>query len=265
MKFMIFIKFLLNWLITHFSNSVKIFHSIIAMKYIEIDLLISSMFIGPCLITLVLIWDAWTRRPGQRTRVRRGGTRGRGRDVTDRASVPRRTASCHVASPESGRRGWNRRRFGGNRRWRGQNRADSVRIGRNGQVRPKFKKKKRKKVQTHRLTNLKTQTPLRPSHFVQHSQTASLTPSLISLLCVLTVLRPSSLFSVFRALCVSAVCCFSLQVCSLCSFLEFLFFVFYNFSLSNCLEKYLWIWKFMCLTTGCLLCFFSCFFNCCGS
>ena len=48
-------KFLLNWLITHFSNSVKIFHSIIAMKYIEIDLLISSMFIGPCLITLVLI------------------------------------------------------------------------------------------------------------------------------------------------------------------------------------------------------------------
>ena len=55
MKFMIFIKFLLNWLITHFSNSVKIFHSIIAMKYIEIDLLVSSMFIGPCLITLVLI------------------------------------------------------------------------------------------------------------------------------------------------------------------------------------------------------------------
>ena len=63
MKFMIFIKFLLNWLITHFSNSVKIFHSIIAMKYIEIDLLISSMFIGPCLITLVLIWDARTARP----------------------------------------------------------------------------------------------------------------------------------------------------------------------------------------------------------
>ena len=62
----------------------------------------------------------------------------------------------------------------------------------------KKKKKKQKKVQTHRLTNLKTQTPLRPSHFVQNSQTASLTPSLISLLCVL---RPSSLFSVFRALC----------------------------------------------------------------
>ena len=60
------------------------------------------------------------------------------------------------------------------------------------------KKKKKKKVQTHRLTNLNTQTPLRPSHFVQHSQKSYLTPSLISLLCVL---RPSSLFSVFQALC----------------------------------------------------------------
>ena len=40
---------------THFSNSVKIFHSNIAMKYKEIDLLISSMLIGPCLIKLVLI------------------------------------------------------------------------------------------------------------------------------------------------------------------------------------------------------------------
>ena len=93
MKFMIFIKFLLNWLITHVSNSVKIFHSIIAMKYIEIDLLISSMFIGPCLITLVLIWDARTRHPGQCTRVRRGGTRqGRRRPRVRAASdrvVPR--------------------------------------------------------------------------------------------------------------------------------------------------------------------------------
>ena len=92
MKFMIYIKFLLNWLITHFSNSVKIFHSIIAMKYIEIDLLISSMFIGPCLITLVLIWDARTRHPGQCTRVRRGGTRRQERDAADRASVPCRAS-----------------------------------------------------------------------------------------------------------------------------------------------------------------------------
>ena len=69
--------------------------------------------------------------------------------------------------------------------------------GRLGLYRPKrpspaeIQKKKKKKVQTHRFTNLKTPRPLtfRP---------ASLTPSLISLLCML---RPSSLFSVFRALC----------------------------------------------------------------
>ena len=75
--------------------------------------------------------------------------------------------------------------------------AVSACIGRNGRVRPKFKKKKKKKVQTHRFTNLKTPRPLtfRP---------ASLTLSLISLLCVThcapmkkhpsipAVLRPSS-------------------------------------------------------------------------
>ena len=49
---------------------------------------------------------------------------------------------------DAGRRGWSRRRFGGNRRRRGQNRADSVRIGRIGLYRPKRpsqaeKKKKR--------------------------------------------------------------------------------------------------------------------------
>ena len=57
--------------------------------------------------------------------------------------------------------------------------ADSVRIGRIGLYRPSQAEiqKKKKKVQTHR---------------------SSLTPSLISLLCVLC---PSSLFSVFRALC----------------------------------------------------------------
>ena len=50
-------------------------------------------------------WDARTRLPGKRTRLRRGGTRRRGRDAANRASVPRRAASCHVAIPESGRRG----------------------------------------------------------------------------------------------------------------------------------------------------------------
>ena len=83
-------------------------------------------------------WDARTWLPGQRTRVRRGGTQRRGRDATDRASVPRRAT------------------------WRFPNRADAVEIGadaaqigptqfvsavlacigRNGRVRPKFKKKR---------------------------------------------------------------------------------------------------------------------------
>ena len=56
---------------------------------------------------------------------------GRGRDAADRASVPRRAASCHVAILESGRRG--------------PNRADSVRIGRIG--RSDRNSKKNKKVQ----------------------------------------------------------------------------------------------------------------------
>ena len=42
--------------------------------------------------------------------------------------------------------------------------AVSACFGRNGRVRPKLKKKKKKKVQTHRFTNLKTPGP---SHFVQ--------------------------------------------------------------------------------------------------
>ena len=153
-------------------------------------------------------------------------------------------------------------------------------------------------VQTHRFTNLKTPDPslLRPaSHSVPHLSVSLCAPmknwkSKASQLCsVRTVPHLSHLH----------LSSFSLQVCSLYSFLEFFFFVFYNFSLSNCLEKYLWIWKFMCLTTGCLWfflfralcvsgslcenlkiflsmfralcvsgwvqCFFSCFFNCCGS
>ena len=87
---------------------------------------------------LKLIWDARTRLPSQRTRVRCSGMRRRGRDTADRASVPHRAT------------------------WRFPNRADAVEIGadaaqigptqsvsavlacigRNGRVRPKFKKKK---------------------------------------------------------------------------------------------------------------------------
>ena len=66
-------------------------------------------------------------------------------------------ASCHVAILESGRRGWNRHRRG--RNWLRRDRnwptrsvsAVSACIGRNGPVRPKFKKKKKRCI-THRLT-----------------------------------------------------------------------------------------------------------------
>ena len=88
--------------------------------------------------------------------------------------------------------------------------VETAELGRNS------KKKKKKKVQTHRLTNLNTQTPLRPSHFVQNSQTPFLTPPLISLLCVP---RPSSLFSVFRALCECCVHTALLQPSSVLSLL----------------------------------------------
>ena len=69
--------------------------------------------------------------------------------------------------------------------------AVSACIGRNGRVRPKFKKKK--KVQTHRFTNLKTPRPLtfRPtlsnslSHSIPHLPSlCHCAPSLIYLLCV---------------------------------------------------------------------------------
>ena len=52
-----------------------------------------------------MVWDARKRLPGQHTRVWRGGTRQRGRDAADRASVPRRAA------------------------WQFPNRADAAEIG----------------------------------------------------------------------------------------------------------------------------------------
>ena len=56
----------------------------------------------------------------------------------------------------------------------GPTRSVSACIGRNSRVRPKFKKKK-KKVQTHRFTNLKTQTPHISSNTLK--QPLSLRPS----------------------------------------------------------------------------------------
>ena len=121
--------------------------------------------------------------------------------------------------------------------------AETAESGRNS--------KKKKGAKCTVWLNLNTQTPSDP-------HTLSKTPKHP------LSLRPSSPFSVcsiprLSSLCselyVSAVCtlhCFSLHVCSLFSFLEFLFFVLYDFSLSNCLEMNLWIWKFMCLTACCV-------------
>ena len=121
--------------------------------------------------------DAATREGRRRPRVRAASCR-IGPTQLKSASTRRKSAPTR---PKSGRLGpyW-------------PVSAETAKSGRNS------KKKKKKMVQTHRLTNLNTQTPLRPSHFVQHSQKSYLTPSLISLLCVL---RSSSLFSVFQALC----------------------------------------------------------------
>ena len=94
------------------------------------------------------VWDARTRLPGQRTRVRRGGTWGRDRDAADRASLPRLTASCHVARPESGYAaevGVDSAEIGYDAAKIGPTRSVSACIGRNGRVRPKLKKKKKKK------------------------------------------------------------------------------------------------------------------------
>ena len=129
---------------------------------------------------------------------------------SDAGGTPQTARPCHVVPRRA--------------TWQVPNRADAAQIGPTQSVsgetaesgRNSKKKKKKKKVQKHRLTNLNTQTPLRPSHFVQNSQTPSLTPSLISLLCVLC---PSSLFSVFRALCECCVHTALLQPLSVLSLL----------------------------------------------
>ena len=86
---------------------------------------------------LVVNWDAQTQHPAQRTRVRRGGTRRRGRDAANRASVPHRAT------------------------WLLPNRADALKStstrpksGRLGPYRPSQAEiqKKKKRCKTHRLT-----------------------------------------------------------------------------------------------------------------
>ena len=152
-----------------------------------------------------ITWDARTRPQGRRTHVRAASDRVVPRGKSRIGPMQLKSAPT---KPKSGRLG-------------------PYRPKRPSQAEIQIKKKKKRCKRTVLLT-LKHPDP---SHFVQPLS-----------------LRPSSPFSVcsvphLSSLCfglfVSAVCCFSLQVCSLCSFLELLFFVFYNFSLSNCLEKYL--------------------------
>ena len=163
-------------------------------------------------------------------------TRRRGRDAADRTSVPRRATWQVPNRADEAKIGADEAKIGADAAQIGPTQsvsAISACIGRNGRVRPKFKKKK-KKVQMHRLTNLNTQTPLRPSHFVQNSQRPSLTPPLISLLCVLSLCSVPHLYSLRFELSVSAVCtlhCFSLQVCSLSALFLNFYSLFFTISL----------------------------------
>ena len=116
--------------------------------------------------------------------------RRRGREAADRASVPRRATWQVPNRADAAEIGVDAAQIGLTRSVL----AISVCIGRNGRVRPKFKKKKKKRVQTHRLTNLNNPDPsqtltLRPklpkilSHSVPHLPSLCVL-SLISLLCV---------------------------------------------------------------------------------
>ena len=166
----------------------------------------------------------------------RGDAGGTPQTVRSWRVVPRGDSRIGPTWPKSGR-------LGPYRPYRPVS-AETAEVGRNS-------KKKKKGAKRTVWLNLNTQTPSDP-------HTSSKTPKHP------LSLRPSSSFSVcsvphLSSLCselyVSAVCtlhCFSLHVCSLFSFLEFLYFVLYDFSLSNCLEMNLWIWKFMCLTACCV-------------
>ena len=131
-------------------------------------------------------------------------------------------------------------------------------ISRNSRVRPKFKKKKKKGAKRTVWLNLNTQTltrhpklPNTLSHSVPHLPSLC-APSLISLLCVLSSLWvlcahcTASAFSVLSLL-------FS-WIFILCS-LRFLSFKLLRNEFVN-LKIYV---------LDCLLCFFACFFNSCGS
>ena len=89
---------------------------------------------------IVISWDARTLLPGQRTRVRRGRTRRRGRDAADRVSVPRRAMWRFLNQADAAEIGADAAEIGPTRFVS----VVSACNGRNGRVRPKFKKKKKK-------------------------------------------------------------------------------------------------------------------------
>ena len=102
-----------------------------------------------CLL-VVTIWDARTRLPGERTRVRRGGTRRRWRDAADRASVPRRATWRFPNRADAAKIGADAAEIGADATQIGPTRSVSAgicRLGRNGPIWAEIQKKKKKKVQ----------------------------------------------------------------------------------------------------------------------
>ena len=88
----------------HFGRSVHPTANIISLAGNLLQDFLAAQELDP-VVPRPPIWDARTRLPGERTHVRRGGTRRRGRDAADRASVPPRAT------------------------WRVPNRADAAKIG----------------------------------------------------------------------------------------------------------------------------------------
>ena len=95
------------------------------------------------------IWDARTRLPGQRTRVRRSGTRRRGRDAADRASVPRCAAWRFLNQADAAKIGTDVAEIGADAAQIGPTRSVSAEMAESGR---NSKKKKKKRCKTHRLT-----------------------------------------------------------------------------------------------------------------
>ena len=103
----------------------------------------------------MFFWDARTRLPGERTRIRRGGTRRRGRDAADRASVPRRATWRVPNRADAAKIGADAAEIGADAAQIGPTRSVSAGIGRNlpnrpvsaetARFGPKFKKKKKKR------------------------------------------------------------------------------------------------------------------------